>query len=76
MGRLSRAESCPDNVINVVHCINRCVRRASNKGFLSMTLAEYVQLLDWTGRQLRRDGKAGVIPSDLRPVLDRIEDSE
>jgi len=30
MGRLSRAESFPADEINVVHCINRCVRR----GFL------------------------------------------
>lgn len=30
MGRLSRTESCSDHEINVVHCINRCVRR----GFL------------------------------------------
>ncbi|MEQ9406870.1 MAG: hypothetical protein RIK87_04055 [Fuerstiella sp.] len=47
-------------------------RRSSNKGFLSMTLAEYLHLLDWTGRQIRRDGKAGHIPSDLRPLFDRV----
>lgn len=47
-------------------------RRASNKGFLSMTLAEYLQLLDWTGRQLRRDGKLGTIPADLKPLFDRV----
>ena len=28
MGRVSRAESCPYDEVNVVHCINRCVRRA------------------------------------------------
>ena len=47
-------------------------RRASNKGFLSMTVAEYLQLLDWTGRQLRRDGKLGAIPTKLKPVFDRV----
>ena len=26
--------------------------RASLKGFLSMSLAQYLELLDWTGRQL------------------------
>ncbi len=30
MARVSRDESCPDDEVNVVHCINRCVRR----GFL------------------------------------------
>jgi REP element-mobilizing transposase RayT len=50
-------------------------RRASRKGFLPVKLAEYLKLLDWTGRQVRRD-KRGAIPSDLRPILDRIQLSE
>ncbi len=45
--------------------------RASDKGFLSMTLAEYSTLLDWTGRQKRPD-KRGKIPDDLQPILERI----
>jgi hypothetical protein len=45
--------------------------RASNKGFLSLTLDEYLQLLDWTGRQIRPD-KRGAIPSDLPPILERL----
>ena len=28
-------------------------------------------LLDWTGREVRRD-KRGVIPDDLAPILDRL----
>ena len=28
-------------------------RRASRKGFLSITMARYLDLLDWTGRQIR-----------------------
>jgi len=47
-------------------------RRSSNKGFLSMAVAEYLQLLDWTGGQNRRDGKLGTIPTDLKPLLDRM----
>ena len=46
-------------------------RRASLKGFLSMSLADYLALLDWTGRQLRRK-KRGVIPDHLAPILERI----
>ena len=46
-------------------------RRASLKGFLSMSLAQYLELLDWTGRQLRST-KRGVIPSHLAPILDRL----
>jgi REP element-mobilizing transposase RayT len=46
-------------------------RRASNKGCLFMTLAEYLQLLDWTGRQLK-PGKRGAIPKNAPPILDRL----
>jgi REP element-mobilizing transposase RayT len=47
-----------------------CGRRASLKGFLSMSLATYLELLDWTGRQLccRQRGQ---IPLHLQPVLQR-----
>jgi len=46
-------------------------RRASSKGFLSMSLSKYLELLDWTGRQLR-SGKRGTIPPDLAPILERL----
>ncbi len=47
-------------------------RRASDKGFLSsISLTRYLELLDWTGRQVHRD-KAGSIPSSLRPILERL----
>jgi len=36
-------------------------RRASNKGSLSTGLDDYLRLLAWTGRQVRRD-KRGAIP--------------
>ena len=46
-------------------------RRASKKGFLSVSVFRYLELLDWTGRQLRQD-KVGIIPSHLAPILTRI----
>ena len=48
-----------------------CSRRASNKGCMFLTLAEYLQLLDWTGRQLK-PRKRGVIPKNAPPILDRL----
>ena len=48
-----------------------CGRRASLKGFLSISLARYLELLDWTGRQLRSH-KRGAIPDQLAPILKRL----
>ncbi len=53
-------------------------RRASNKGCLSMSLDQYLRLLDWTGRQIRAKkagsvSKAGSIPADCAPILERLE---
>jgi hypothetical protein len=47
------------------------VDRASNKGCLPMSFLEYLNLLDWTGRQLRAE-KRGAIPHDLAPILERL----
>jgi hypothetical protein len=50
-------------------------RRASNKGCLSMTLDQYLkllELLDWTGRQIRKD-KVGVIPKECAPILECLD---
>jgi len=46
-------------------------RRASRKGFLAVSLRQYLELLDWTGRQLRL-GKVGRIPEHLAPILIRL----
>jgi hypothetical protein len=47
-------------------------RRASNKGCRSMTLDQYLALLDWTGREIRKD-KVGVIPQEYVPILERLD---
>ena len=45
--------------------------RASDKGFLSLDLLDYLTLLDWTGRQRGTVEKAD-IPAELDPILKRI----
>ncbi len=47
-------------------------RRASDRGLLPMTLQTYLELLDWTGRQLR-SGTHGVIPLGLESIIDRLQ---
>mgnify|MGYP002623053666 FL=1 len=46
-------------------------KRASDKGVLPLQLDDYLQLLDWTGRQLVKD-KPGAIPKHLAPILERL----
>ena len=46
--------------------------RASDKGLLPITLDDYLTLLDWTGRQSRKD-KKGSIPAELAPILQRLQ---
>ncbi len=45
--------------------------RASDKGFLSMSTIAYLELLDWTARQVV-PSKAGATPSETPPVLERL----
>jgi REP element-mobilizing transposase RayT len=47
-------------------------RRLTNRGCLQMTLDQYLQLVDWTGRQIRMD-KPGQIPQQLDPILTRLD---
>ena len=37
-----------------------------------MSLGDYLQLLDWTGRQLAQ-GKTGRIPDSIEPILQRLQ---
>ncbi|MEQ8787563.1 MAG: hypothetical protein RIC55_14765 [Pirellulaceae bacterium] len=50
-------------------------RRCSDRGFLPLTLSQYLELLDWTGRQ-HVPGKRGVIPSETPPILARLRIAE
>jgi len=80
-GRRARADTCPDrdawlcpvSVDGDPPEVARAAasRRASNKGFLSMESDDYLRILDWTGRQVRR-GKRGAIPKELAPLLERL----
>lgn len=37
-----------------------------------MTLDQYLKLLDWTGRQIRKD-KVGSIPQECASILERLD---
>ena len=37
-----------------------------------MSLDQYLKLVDWTGRQIRRD-KVGSVPAECAPILERLE---
>ena len=50
-------------------CLNKQGARCSNKGFLPISTAEYLNLLDWTARQTR-SGKRGATPKQFAPLFD------
>ena len=52
-------------------CASATPGRCSDKGFLALSMADYLQLLDWTARQVAR-GKQGVTPDAAPPVLQRL----
>jgi hypothetical protein len=49
-------------------------QRLRRQGALPITQDEFVQLVDWTGRQVARgkEGQVGSIPAELAPILERI----
>ena len=49
-----------------------CGLRISDTPGLPVSLDQYLQLVDWTGRQLRR-GKRGKIPAHLADILQRLD---
>ncbi len=52
-------------------CCHQGTTRASDKGFLPMSVAAFIDLLDWTARQMRSD-KRGSTPDSLASVFERL----
>jgi hypothetical protein len=52
-------------------CVHKGGLRASDKGFLRLSTAAYLELLDWTARQLRSD-KRGATPASAAPLFERL----
>jgi hypothetical protein len=48
--------------------------RCSDKGYLPMSVLDYVELLDWTARQVAAE-KSGKTPSHVPPVIKRLMNS-
>ncbi|OYW11720.1 MAG: hypothetical protein B7Z55_18965 [Planctomycetales bacterium 12-60-4] len=46
--------------------------RCSDKGFLAMPTSAYLELLDWTARQMV-NGKRGATPEDALPIFERLK---
>jgi hypothetical protein len=65
-GAADAANRLPSSVCNPVGW-----PRISNKGFLPMTLDQYLSLLDGVGRMVCA-GKRGFIPPELPPILQRL----
>ena len=52
-------------------CANVARTRCSDKGFLSMSIPDYLELLDATARIVRAD-KLGFTPPDIAPIFERL----
>ena len=53
-------------------CPNQTRQRCSDKGFLSMSLGDYLELLDASARLVRAD-KSGSTPVDIAPIFERLK---
>jgi hypothetical protein len=66
---------CPLTIDELRNEIGACCHtsgdRASDKGFLPMSVADYLELLDWTARQIRAD-KRGSTPATTSRIFDRL----
>jgi hypothetical protein len=52
-------------------CANQTRQRCSDKGFLSMSIVDYLELLDASARLVRPD-KTGYTPGDVAPIFQRL----
>jgi hypothetical protein len=52
-------------------CPHREGHRSSDKGFLPISLGDYLELLDWTARQTVAN-KRGATPADAPPIFERL----
>jgi hypothetical protein len=52
-------------------CLHKNGQRCSDKGFLPMPVAMYIDLLDWTARHVRVD-QCGRTPRRMAPIFDRL----
>ena len=52
-------------------CVHDGGRRASDKGFLPISTAEYLELLDWTARKIK-SGKRRATPKCAAPLFERL----
>ena len=55
--------------------LNPIEKSKDKKGLLSISLDEYIEILDITGREIR-EGSKGYIPSHLKPIFQRLEINE
>ena len=53
-------------------CANQTRVRCSDKGFLSLSTMDYLELLDASSRMVRPD-KAGFTPSEIAPIFERLK---
>jgi len=56
-------------------CSHSAGHRCSDKGFLAISLGDYLELLDWTARQTA-PGKRGTTPAAAPPIFERLAMSE
>ncbi len=53
-------------------CASTTTKRCSDKGFLSISERDYMELLDATARIVRPD-KSGATPLEIPPIFDRLK---